>query len=66
VIVCDVEDAFNHDFAPADLHFWEQNLTFSQSRSHFLRHSNGNPQLAQVFGAWPFLVCAVRGMERQT
>jgi hypothetical protein len=32
------------------LHFCEQNLTLSQSRSHFLRHSNGSPQLAQLFG----------------
>ena len=53
-----VENALCH----FDLHFSEQYLTFSQSRCHFLRHSNSSPQEAQVFGAKPFLVLAMRGM----
>ena len=41
------------------LHFSEQYLTFSQSRAHFLRHSKGRPQVAQIFGGKPFLVFAI-------
>jgi hypothetical protein len=53
-----VENALDH----FDLHFSEQYLTFSQSRCHFLRHSNSSPQDVQIFGAKPFLVLAKRGM----
>ena len=42
------------------LHRLEQYFTLPQSRSHFLRHSNSNPQYSQVFGGWPFLCWAVR------
>jgi len=59
VIKRNVENALGH----FDLHFSEQNLTFSQSRCHFLRHSNSSPQDAQIFGAKPFLVLAMRGMS---
>jgi hypothetical protein len=52
VIKGNVENALGH----FDLHFSEQYLTFCQSRCHFLRHSNSNPQVAQIFGANPFLV----------
>ena len=44
---------------PVRLHFSEQYLTFSQSRAHFLRHSNGRWQRAQTLGANPFLILAL-------
>ena len=34
---------------PVRAHFFEQYFTFGQSRSHFLRHSNGRPQQTQIF-----------------
>jgi hypothetical protein len=46
VVERDVEDALDHPRR----HFSEQYFTFSQSRSHFLRHSNGNPQRSHTFG----------------
>jgi len=58
VIKGNVKNALGH----FDLHFSEQYLTFSQSRCHFFRHSNSNPQDAQIFGAKPFLVLAMRDM----
>ena len=58
VIVRHVKNALEHQ----PLHFCEQYFTFSQSRAHFLRHSNGRPQRSHVLGANPFLVWAVRGM----
>ena len=41
------------------LHLSEQYFTFSQSRAHFLRHSNGRLQRWQIFGSKPFLVLAL-------
>jgi hypothetical protein len=52
MIKWNVENALGH----FDLHFSEQYLTFSQSRCHFLRHSNSKPQATQTLGAKPFLV----------
>ena len=45
----------------ARLHRSEQYFTFSQSRAHALRHSNGSPQRSHVRGACPFFVRATRG-----
>lgn len=39
------------------LHRSEQYVTDSQSRSHFLRHSNGRLQTGHIFvGSWPFFL----------
>jgi hypothetical protein len=46
------------NYFPA-LHFSEQYLTLSQSRAHFLRHSKGRPQVAQILGGNPFFVFAI-------
>ena len=40
------------------LHLSEQYFTFSQSRTHFLRHSKGRLHRWQIFGSKPFLVLA--------
>jgi hypothetical protein len=58
VIERDIDDSASH----ARRHFSEQNFTFSQSRAHFLRHSNGRPHRSQFLGGCPFLSLATRGM----
>jgi hypothetical protein len=65
VIVCDVDYAGVRRSIRAHnqpLHLSEQYFTLGQSRAHFLRHSNGSPQRAQILGSKPFLVFASRGM----
>jgi hypothetical protein len=47
-------------------HLSEQYFTLGQSRAHFLRHSKGSPQRAQILGSKPFLVFASRGMSFRT
>lgn len=58
------EYAQSEDRAPCSVtrlfrrHFSEQYLTSSQTFSHFLRHENGNPQVAHVLlGKSFFLRC---------
>jgi hypothetical protein len=52
LIEWDVDDA-THD---ERLHRSEQYFTESQSRCHFLRHSNNRPHRSHFLGAKPFLV----------
>jgi hypothetical protein len=48
-----------------DLQASEQYFTSSQFFAHFLRHSKGSSQRAQIFGAKPFLVRAIIGIKPQ-
>ena len=57
-----VEQASDHALDPDLLHLSEQYLTFSQSRCHFLRHSNSRPQVEHTLGGYPPLVLAIRGI----
>ena len=53
----------SHGFFDSTLHLWLQYLTCSQSRVHFLRHSNSSLQVAQTRGAKPFLIFASRAIK---
>ena len=44
-------------------HFLEQYLTSSQFFSHFLRHANGRPQVAQSFSGISGFLWAIRPVQ---